>query len=99
FQVASAAPANKPAAASDKKPAANGKPIATAAANGEPAAGGEGGANISARFYAALYAKLLSPDLGGASNPVLFLNLVYKAIKADTEEARAAAFAKRLLQV
>ncbi|CAN0439337.1 unnamed protein product, partial [Ectocarpus sp. 13 AM-2016] len=56
-------------------------------------------ANISARFYAALYAKLLSPDLGGASNPVLFLNLVYKAIKADTEEARAAAFAKRLLQV
>ncbi|CAN0040223.1 unnamed protein product, partial [Hapterophycus canaliculatus] len=60
--------------------------------------GGEGN-NIAARFYAALYAKLLSPDLRGASNPVLFLNLVYKAIKADRESARAAAFAKRLLQV
>lgn len=65
---------------------------------GETANGGGDGINIEARFYAALYAKLLSPDLGGASNPVLFLNLVYKAIKADREAARAAAFAKRLLQ-
>ena len=55
--------------------------------------------DLRARFYSALYAKLLSPDLGGASNAVLFLNLVYKAIKADKEASRAAAFSKRLLQV
>lgn len=62
--------------------------------------GGDGaGANLQARFYSALYVKLLSPDLGGASNPVLFLNLVYKAVKADKDGPRAAAFSKRLLQV
>lgn len=59
----------------------------------------EGAEKIRARFYSALYAKLLSPDLGGASNPVLFLNLVFKAIKADDHGPRAAAFSKRLLQV
>lgn len=56
--------------------------------------------NLRARFYSALYAKLLSPDVGGSANPVLFLNLVYKAMRADDRDGpRAAAFAKRMLQV
>lgn len=87
-------PPPPPAAAAAKEAA----PAAGAAAAAAAANGGSEGTNIEARFYAALYAKLLSSDLGGASNPVLFLNLVYKAIKADREAARAAAFAKRLLQ-
>lgn len=55
--------------------------------------------SIRARFYSALYSKLLSPEYLDASNPVLFLNLLYKAMKADDDDARIVAFAKRLLQV
>ncbi|CAN0284448.1 unnamed protein product, partial [Discosporangium mesarthrocarpum] len=51
------------------------------------------------RFYSALYVKLLSPDLASASSPVLFLNLCYRALRADRETGRSVALAKRLLQV
>jgi ribosome biogenesis protein MAK21 len=36
---------------------------------------------VSARFYRALYDKLLSPDLLHSSKHALFLNLLYKTIK------------------
>jgi ribosome biogenesis protein MAK21 len=53
----------------------------------------------STRFYRALYAKLASPDLRVSNKHSLFLNLLFKAVKADPLPARAAAFLKRLLQV
>ena len=54
---------------------------------------------ISKRFYRALYAKLLDPELLSASKPALFLNLLYKVLKRDSNVSRAAAFLKRILQV
>ena len=52
------------------------------------------------RFYSTLYKKLL--DVSGISNSstkqALFLNLVYKAMKADTEINRSMAFVRRLIQ-
>lgn len=52
------------------------------------------------RFYSTLYKKLL--DISGISHSsakqALFLNLVYKAMKSDTEVNRSLAFIRRLLQ-
>ena len=44
-----------------------------------------------------MYEKLKAPELLSTAHPVLFLNLLYKAMKADRDDARVAAFAKRLL--
>eukprot|EP01135_Chromosphaera_perkinsii_P007650 Nk52_evm106s914 gene=Nk52_evmTU106s914 len=56
--------------------------------------------NVSSdRYYRALYAKLLDPQLGKASKVGLFLNLVYKSVKADMDVNRAKSFVKRLLQI
>ena len=52
----------------------------------------------SDRFYRALYASLLHPDLPNSSKQALLLNVVFKALKADESHARSCAFAKRLLQ-
>ena len=54
--------------------------------------------SASDRFYRALYESVLHPDLPTSSKQALFLNVVYKAMKADDTVARVAAFAKRLLQ-
>ncbi|NWU90272.1 CEBPZ protein, partial [Upupa epops] len=54
---------------------------------------------VSDRYYAALYRKLLDPALASCSKPSLFLNLVYKSLKADVVSRRVKAFVKRLLQV
>ncbi|NWW92508.1 CEBPZ protein, partial [Rhynochetos jubatus] len=54
---------------------------------------------VSDRYYAALYKKLLDPALGTCSKPSMFLNLVYKSLKADVVLRRVKAFVKRLLQV
>ncbi|KFP25495.1 CCAAT/enhancer-binding protein zeta, partial [Colius striatus] len=51
------------------------------------------------RYYTALYKKLLDPALATCSKPSLFLNLVYKSLKADVVLRRVKAFVKRLLQV
>jgi CBF/Mak21 family len=51
------------------------------------------------RFYNALYAKLGDADLRQAHQPALFLNLVYRALKADTVMDRVTACSKKLLQV
>jgi len=53
--------------------------------------GGGGGASssqgasslLAQRFYRALYEKIKSPEVLHTSTPVLFLNLLYKAMKAD----------------
>ncbi|NXH14840.1 CEBPZ protein, partial [Bucco capensis] len=54
---------------------------------------------VSDRYYTALYKKLLDPALATCSKPSMFLNLVYKSLKADVVSRRVKAFVKRLLQV
>ncbi|XP_015263930.1 PREDICTED: CCAAT/enhancer-binding protein zeta, partial [Gekko japonicus] len=54
---------------------------------------------ISDRYYTALYKKLLDPGLALCAKQSMFLNLVYKSLKADTVLRRVKAFVKRLLQV
>ncbi|XP_029351916.1 CCAAT/enhancer-binding protein zeta isoform X2 [Echeneis naucrates] len=54
---------------------------------------------ISDRYYVALYRKLLDPGLSSSSRQNMFLNLLYKSLKADIVMRRVKAFVKRLLQV
>merc|ERR550532_1375185 len=54
---------------------------------------------VTDRFYSALYKKILDPGLTTSSKQVMFLNLLYKAMKADPSTARLRAFMKRLLQI
>ncbi|XP_063079230.1 CCAAT/enhancer-binding protein zeta isoform X2 [Engraulis encrasicolus] len=54
---------------------------------------------ISDRYYVALYRKLLDPGLSKSSRQSMFLNLLYKSLKADIVLRRVKAFVKRLLQV
>ena len=55
--------------------------------------------NLNDRFYRALYQKLASPELHTSSRQGLFLNVLFKAMKNDTQLPRVAAFIKRLLQI
>lgn len=54
---------------------------------------------VSDRFYRALYASLFDPRLAGSSKQALYLNLVFKAMKQDTDPKRVMAHIKRLVQV
>ncbi|XP_061480647.1 CCAAT/enhancer-binding protein zeta [Rhineura floridana] len=54
---------------------------------------------VSDRYYTALYKKLLDPGLAVCAKQSMFLNLVYKSLKADIVQQRVKAFVKRLLQV
>jgi ribosome biogenesis protein MAK21 len=55
-------------------------------------------ATPSDRFYRALYATVADPStFTGKHHLTLFFNVLYKAMKADTDTARIGAFAKRLL--
>ena len=54
---------------------------------------------VSDRFYKALYAKLLDPELTRSSKQAMFLNLVFRSMKADPIVNRVKAFVKRLLQI
>jgi len=51
------------------------------------------------RFYRTLYESLLDPRLAASSKQVMYLNLLYKSLKADLSAKRVQAFVKRLLQV
>jgi ribosome biogenesis protein MAK21 len=51
------------------------------------------------RFYRTLYESLLDPRLIVTSKHIMYLNLLYRAIKADTSIKRVKAFVKRLLQI
>ncbi|XP_030200975.1 CCAAT/enhancer-binding protein zeta [Gadus morhua] len=55
--------------------------------------------SVSDRYYVALYKKLLDPGLSACSRQSMFLNLLYKSLKADVVLRRVRAFVKRLLQV
>lgn len=54
--------------------------------------------SVADRFHRALYAAVLHPDLPTSGKQALLLNVVYKAMRADTSPGRVAAYAKRLLQ-
>ncbi|KAI5370347.1 Putative CCAAT-binding factor [Septoria linicola] len=51
------------------------------------------------RFYRTLYESLLDPRLFNSSKQVMYLNLLYKSLKADLNAKRVQAFVKRMLQV
>ena len=45
--------------------------------------------DVVKRYYRALYAKLLSNEVGIRSKNATFLNVLYKSVKRDRSEARA----------
>jgi ribosome biogenesis protein MAK21 len=51
------------------------------------------------RFYRTLYESLLDPRLITTSKHIMYLNLLYRSLKADTSVKRVKAFVKRLLQI
>uniref|UniRef100_A0A060T4W5 ARAD1B03190p n=1 Tax=Blastobotrys adeninivorans TaxID=409370 RepID=A0A060T4W5_BLAAD len=51
------------------------------------------------RFYRTLYESLLDPRLTTSAKLRLYLNLMYKALKSDSNQDRLKAFAKRMMQV
>jgi ribosome biogenesis protein MAK21 len=51
------------------------------------------------RFYRVLYQKMLSPELLRSSRQATFLNVAYRAMAHDTNEARVRAMVKRLMQI
>lgn len=55
--------------------------------------------SVSDRFYRTLYESLLDHRLLDSNKQVLYLNLLFKALRADTNIGRVMAFVKRLLQV
>ncbi|KAH8987132.1 CBF-domain-containing protein [Lactarius hatsudake] len=54
---------------------------------------------VVSRYYRALYATLLDPRVHTTRNQALFLNLLFKSLKGDPEQARVMAFVKRFCQV
>ena len=58
-----------------------------------------GRAAASDRFYRAVYALLLRPELPRSAAAAMALSLVFRAMRADVQPKRVAAFGKRLLQV
>ncbi|KAI5919505.1 CBF/Mak21 family-domain-containing protein [Camillea tinctor] len=51
------------------------------------------------RFYRTLYESLLDPRLITSSKQALYLNLLYRSLKADVDVRRVKAFVKRMLQI
>ena len=51
------------------------------------------------RFYRTLYASLTDPRLSTTNKQALYLNLVFKALKADTNIDRVKAFVRRFIQI
>ncbi|KAJ2806088.1 RNA-binding ribosome biosynthesis protein mak21 [Coemansia guatemalensis] len=54
---------------------------------------------ISDRFYRTLYDSLLDPRLDHTSKKAMYLNVLFRALKADSDSARIMAFLRRIMQV
>ncbi|KAJ1810560.1 RNA-binding ribosome biosynthesis protein mak21 [Coemansia sp. RSA 2523] len=54
---------------------------------------------IGDRFYRTLYDSLLDPRLDQTSKKAMYLNVLFRALKSDTQTPRVMAFIKRILQV
>ncbi|GJE90310.1 CBF-domain-containing protein [Phanerochaete sordida] len=51
------------------------------------------------RFYRTLYASLLDQRLATSNKQAMYLNLLFKALKADTNVERVKAFVRRFIQI
>lgn len=56
-------------------------------------------ASLQDRFYRTLYSSLADPRLGTSNKQAMYLNLLFKALKADGNVERVKAFVRRLIQV
>jgi len=54
--------------------------------------------SVTDRFYRTLYASLYDPRLTTSSKQAMYLNLLFKCIKSDTNLERAKAFVRRFTQ-
>lgn len=54
---------------------------------------------IADRYYRTLYDSLLDARLAKTSKQAMYLNLIYKSLKADLDQERVKAFVKRLCQI
>ncbi|KAJ2241846.1 RNA-binding ribosome biosynthesis protein mak21, partial [Coemansia sp. RSA 455] len=54
---------------------------------------------IGDRFYRTLYDSLLDPRLDSTSKKAMYLNVLFRALKADSDIPRVMAFIKRIMQV
>lgn len=54
---------------------------------------------VTDRFYRTLYDSLFDPRLLTSSKQAMYLNLLFRALKADRETKRVMAFVKRLCQM
>ncbi|KAJ2891656.1 RNA-binding ribosome biosynthesis protein mak21, partial [Coemansia aciculifera] len=54
---------------------------------------------IGDRFYRTLYDSLLDPRLDSTSKKAMYLNVLFRALKADCDMPRVMAFIKRIMQV
>jgi ribosome biogenesis protein MAK21 len=54
---------------------------------------------LTDRFYRTLYASLSDQRLGTSNKQAMYLNLVFKALKADTNLERVKAFIRRFIQI
>ncbi|CAZ85673.1 unnamed protein product [Tuber melanosporum] len=54
---------------------------------------------VSDRFYRTLYESLLDQRLVDSSKQAMYLNLLFRALKADAQVKRVKAFVKRLIQI
>jgi ribosome biogenesis protein MAK21 len=55
--------------------------------------------NVSDRFYRTLYESLLDPRVSHSSKQSLYLNLLFKALRADSDIRRVKAYIKRMVQI
>lgn len=51
------------------------------------------------RFYRTLYSSLLDQRLASSNKQAMYLNLLFKALKADTNVERVKAFVRRFIQI
>jgi ribosome biogenesis protein MAK21 len=59
----------------------------------------ESKSEVADRYYRTLYESLLDPRLASSSKQVMYLNLLYRSLKADLSLKRVQAFIKRIIQV
>lgn len=55
--------------------------------------------SLKDRFYRTLYASLLDQRLANSNKQAMYLNLLFKALKADTSIERVKTFVRRFIQV
>ena len=56
-------------------------------------------ASLRDRFYRTLYSSLLDQRLASSNKQAMYLNLLFKALKADTNIERVKAFVRRFIQI